>query len=285
MSQPSPLGGGRLRWALLAAAALYLLVPFVATALYSVATVWRSEALPDGYTLRWWGQTLTSDRLLAAGGRSLLLACGSVLVINLLVLPPLYWSRIRAPRIRTVMQLCAVLPFALPFLVIAYGIRELAALSPLTAPLQTSTLLLFLGHVAIAFPFYLWSVDAAMSAAGVERLHEAAEASGAGPATTLLRVILPNVKVGVVAGSLLAFATSIGEFSVARLTTGAAFETLPLWQVAQIQDTHGNPNGLAVVTLATFGLLFAISIVLVRLGGGQPLRLLPGARASAEEQP
>jgi putative spermidine/putrescine transport system permease protein len=261
-------GMGRLRWVLLALVALYLLMPVMATGLYSVATLWRSTAFPDGYTLQWYRDTLTDGRLLDAAVRSLTVALGAVVLCNLLVVPALYWSHVRNPRIRTVMSICALLPFSLPFLVMAFGIKSVVGLWTVTAPYEASRTLLLLGHVALAFPFLLWPVDAAMQSADVKRLHEAASTMGAGAWTTLRTAIVPNIATGVLTGSVLVFATSLGEYSIARIVTGTSFETLPVWQVSELNDTSGNPNGVAVITMALFALLLVCTALVVRAGGG-----------------
>jgi putative spermidine/putrescine transport system permease protein len=269
-------GKGWLRWPLFALAALYLALPVAATVLYSFATVWRNTALPDGLTFRWWQETLSDGRLLDALGRSLIVAVLAVAIIAAVTLPPLYWSYVRNPRLRTVMQVAALLPFALPFVVLAYGMKSLAGLTDFTREYEASKQLLVLGHVALAFPFFLWPVDAAMAGAGVKRLYEAAAVSGASPLATLFRVVVPNIKVGIVLGALLAFATSFGEYSIAQVITGSSYETLPVWQVANLKDTRGNPNGVAVMAVFVFIVFFVVALVVARLGKGETVRLLPG---------
>lgn len=264
------------RWTLLGLWGVFLALPVVATMLYSVATVWRGQALPDGFTLDWWAQTLREPRVVEALMRSSWLAAVTVLVVAAIVLPALYWGYIRNPHIRVVMQLCALLPFALPFVVLAYGIKRLAGAGEFTRPWEASPLLVVLGHAALAFPFFLWPVDGAMAAAGVRQLSEAAETSGASPISTLFRVVIPNIRTGILTGAILTFATSFGEYSIARVITGSSFETLPVWQVAALQDTRGNPNGVAVMAMFTFLLMFVVSVLIARTGKGEPLRLLPG---------
>ncbi|HLF42910.1 MAG TPA: ABC transporter permease subunit [Acidimicrobiia bacterium] len=274
------VGSGWPRWALFSGWAAFLVLPVMATILYSFATVWRNEAFPDGYTTRWWLETLSEPRVVSSLVRSLLLALLTVVVVALVVLPPLYWSYVRNPRIRTLMQLSALLPFALPFVVLAYGIKNLAGITEITRQWESSSLLLVLGHVALSFPFFLWPVDGAMASAGVRRLSEAAETSGAGPVATLLRVIAPNIRTGLLTGSILTFAVSFGEYSIARVITGSSFETLPVWQVAALQDTRGNPNGVAVMAVFTFVVMFVVSVLIARATQGETIRLLPGVDLS-----
>jgi putative spermidine/putrescine transport system permease protein len=214
------------RSALLALWGVFLALPVAATMLYSVATVWRGRALPDGFTVHWWVQTLSEPRVVAA--------------------------------------------------LLAYGIKRLAGATEVTQPWEASPLLVVLGHVALAFPFFLWPVDGAMAAADVRNLSEAAETSGASPLSTLFRVVIPNIRTGILTGAILTFATSFGEYSIARVITGSSFETLPVWQVAALQDNRGNPNGVAVMAMFTFVLMFVVSVLIARTGRGEPVRLLPG---------
>jgi putative spermidine/putrescine transport system permease protein len=259
------LGRGPARRVVFITALTMLFLPIAATLLYSFATFWKDRALPEGFTLRWWRETLSDDRLLDAVVRSVALAIGVALLITALVLPPLLWAHLRNPRVRTIMQACALLPFALPFLVLAYGMKSLAQATSFTTQFENSPWLLLFGHVALAFPFFLWPVDAALHAAGVSKLVEAGATCGATMSTTVRRVILPIARTGILSGIALVIATSIGEYSVARLVTGTEYETVPVWQVQQLNDTAGNPNGVAVVTAASLAVLLLITAGLARL--------------------
>src|SRR5437764_9367542 len=110
-------------------------LPLLATALYSLATVWRRKPLPDGYTLQWWVSTLTDRIFLAAVGRSITIALLTVVAVNISVLPPLYWSHIANQRIRPLLEACAVIPFVLPGVVMAAGINRFVGLWSVTAQL------------------------------------------------------------------------------------------------------------------------------------------------------
>ena len=84
-------------------------------------------------------------------GRTFVLALGVLLVDIALVVPAVFWQRVRNPKIRVVVELSAAIPFVLPFIVIAFGILRLYGL---VAPQVLGTpWLLLLGQAAIAFPF------------------------------------------------------------------------------------------------------------------------------------
>jgi putative spermidine/putrescine transport system permease protein len=268
-------GPSSLRAAAIALIALFTVAPMLATMLYSLATVWRRRPLPDGYTLQWWVDTLSDQAFLAAAARSLLLALATVLLINLLVLPPLYWSHVRNPRIRPVLQLAALIPFVLPGIVMAAAINRFVGLWPLTAGLQATASLLLLSSIAVSFSAYLWAVDGAMRSARIASLCEAASTLGATPLYMLRRVVVPNIKHGIAIGSLLAFAGVIGELALPRIITGSSFETIPLWQLRQMRGTDADPNAVAVSSLLLLALLFVFSVLVIRRSRGGIAGIIP----------
>lgn len=263
---------------------VYITMPMVAVLLYSVATRWTANVLPDGYTLEWWTETFSDPAVVGAFVTTIILATLTAILDILFVVPAAYWSRVRNPRIRTVVELSAAIPFALPYLVIGFGLLQF---SGIVAPgLQGTFPLLVLGHAAIAFPFLYWAVDGAMAAAGIERLSEAAETCGASPIQIVRRVVLPNIRPGIVTGGLLAFATSFGEFAMVQ-TVARGVYTIPIWSAEAIRSysaQSGAFNKLAAVTMISFVVLFALSAVVVYMNRGQTVRLLPGAATMEERQ-
>jgi putative spermidine/putrescine transport system permease protein len=274
---------GRLgRGALFAALAIYLLLPLSAVLLSSFATTWTANPLPDGYTLASWGEALANPRLQAAVARTFGLAAAVLVLDILLVVPAVYWQRVRNPRIRVVTELCAAIPFVLPFIVIAFGILKLTGFA-IPSLLGTPPLLL-LGHAAIAFPFLYWSVDGAMAAANVVKLNEAAQMCGATPLQTLRHIIVPNIGPGLATGGMLVFATSFGEFALVQVLVGARFENVSLYSLDLLTRTSADFGTLAVLTVLTFIVLFVISTGVVWSNRGKRGTAVAGARAMTAEK-
>ncbi|MEV0588452.1 ABC transporter permease subunit [Nonomuraea sp. NPDC050310] len=248
--------------------AVYFGLPLLAALLYSVATRWTDTPLPDGYTLEHWAKLVTKPDVAAALGRSVLLSVVVVAINIVLVVPAAYWSVVHNPKVGSIIQSVAVIPFAVPWVVVGAGIQLVTA--SVAPDLFRTFWLLAASTAAISFPFMYWAVESALLAAGAVQLSEAAATCGATPGQTLARVILPAVRGGVVSGSLLVVATAMNEFALAKILVGVSYETLPLWSARQfVSRTLSDPNALAVITVFTFGFLFAMSALVVRLGRGR----------------
>lgn len=262
--------------------AAYIAVPIVAVVLYSVSTRWTAHILPDGYTLRHWREGLTEDRMQDALLRTFWMAAAVLALDVVLVVPAVYWQRVRNPRIRVVAELAAAIPFVLPFVVIAFGVLTL---SGDFAPELLGTLwIIWLGHAAIAFPFLYWAVDGAMSAANVVKLNEAAQACGSSPYQTLRFVVVPNIGAGLATGGMLVFATSFGEFALVQILVGARFENVSLYSLNLLTETTSQYEKLAVLTVITFVILFLTSAGVVCINRGAAPTTVAGVRPLAGER-
>jgi putative spermidine/putrescine transport system permease protein len=259
---------------LFTALGVYFGLPVAAVVLYSIATRWTTHILPDGYTLEHWLAAFDHPRMNAVTARTALLALVVTIFTVVFVVLAVYWQWVHNPRIRPLLELAAAIPFALPYVVIAFGIL---ILSGQVAPFLQGTIgLVVLGHIGIAFPFAYWAIDSAMAAADVKSLHEAAQTCGAPTWDILLRVVLPNIGAGVASGAMLVFATSFGEFALVQILVGARFETISIYSLDLLSGTNAEFNRLAVLTVIMFFTTFAVSIASGMWNRGRVTQLLPG---------
>ena len=255
--------GGLFAALLLAAAVFYILVPMLAVLLYSVATRWTANVLPDGYTPAHWADGFADARFRTVLGRSLGLAVATAVLDILLVAPACYWQRVRNPRIRPILELLAAIPFAVPIAVIAFGLLQVSG--QIVPALQGTPWLLLPAHMAVAFSFVYWSIDASMAAAGVVGLTEVARTCGAGLGATIFRVIVPNVGPGLASGAILAFGVSFNEIALVQILAGDRFETVPLYTLNLLKSTDADFNVLAVMTAVSFAITLLLSAGVVFL--------------------
>ena len=122
--------------------------------------------------------------------------------------------------------------------------------------------LLVAGYVVLALPYLYRSIDGGLRTIDVRTLTEAAQNLGASWATIILRVIAPNVRVALLSGAFLTFATVMGEFTLASLLVWPAFA--PYMNLISSSKVY-EPSALAVIS---FVLTWA-AIGVIQLFGGR----------------
>ena len=197
-----------------------------------------------------------------------------------LVVPAVFWQRVRNPQIRVVIELSAAIPFVLPFIVIAFGILRLYGV---LAPQWLGTpWLLLLRSRRDRVSISLLGGRRSDGRDRCRRLDEAAQLCGANAWQTLRFVVIPHIGPGIATGGMLVFATSFGEFALAQILVGARFETVSLYSLDLLARTNSDFPTLAVLTVLTVVILFAVSVAVVLLDRGQANRLYPGAKLSKQ---
>jgi spermidine/putrescine transport system permease protein len=124
---------------------------------------------------------------------------------------------------------------------------------------------IIIAHVAFTISFVTIVVRARLS--GMDQsLEEAAQDLGANPVTTFLRVTLPLILPGVMAGALLAFTLSFDDFVITFFVAGVGSSTLPLKIYSMIKfGVSPVINALSTVVLvATLVLILGGSRILTR---------------------
>jgi molybdate transport system permease protein len=165
---------------------------------------------------------------LAALRLSLALAALTTLALLAIGLPLASWLVRSRSRARPVIEAAVALPLVLPPTVL--GFYLLVAFAPraplgrgfaavLGHPLAFSFEGLLLASILYSLPFAVQPFAAALARVD-RRLVEASYALGAGRLETFLRVSLPLARHGVVAGAVLAFAHTVGEFGVVLMVGG-----------------------------------------------------------------
>ncbi len=108
-----------------------------------------------------------------------------------------------------------------------------------------------IASAVVALPLMVRSVRVAMAVAD-RGLEQAAYTLGAGPVKTFLLVSLPLAAPGVIAGMVLAFARSLGEFGATAVFMGnvEGQRTLPLAIYSALQTAHGEQTAWKLVTIS-----------------------------------
>ncbi len=235
--------------------AVYFLIPLFATLLFSLK---RNET-GTCCTLDNYGEILHDPQFWKGIRVSFVLALETVVVSLALLVPTVYWVNLKVPRLRPVIGLLALIPFVVPPIVMVVGLLDFYRWTPQWFYAQPYGFLAA-AYVILAFPYIYFALDAGFRAIDIHTLTEASQSLGAGWWTTIMRVIVPNIKGAAVAGALLTLAIVMGEYTIASLAT---FDTFPVY-IQYINQNKAFPAG--AVTLMAFGITWA-AMVAIAVGG------------------
>jgi iron(III) transport system permease protein len=191
------------------------LLPHLGVVLLSVAGDWYQTILPSSWTASHFQAALSHDLTVPSIQNSLKYASLAA-ILDLILGVAIAWVvvRTRSPA-RHALDACAMLPLAVPGLVLAFGYvamsqegRAFSFLNPASDP----TALLVIAYGMRRLPYVVRS-----AAAGFEQispaLEEAAVNLGATPLRALRRVTLPLISANIFVGGLLAFSFAMLEVS------------------------------------------------------------------------
>lgn len=199
------------------------------------------------------------------------LASAITVVVCVLLGTPLAWllARVDFPG-RALLRAAVAVPLVLPpvvagvALVTALGRNGLVGTvlrdtTGITVPYTTAAVVL--AHTFVSMPFYVLSVEGALRASG-ERYDVVAATLGAGRWTTFRRVTLPLAMPGLLAGAVLAWARSLGEFGATITFAGnypGTTQTMPSLIYQALQSDPEVARTLSMILLVvSIGILAAL---------------------------
>ena len=203
-------------------ACIFLLIPFIATLLYSFTVGW-TKLMPSGWTLKYWGQAFTEPDLWPAILRGVLISIPPILICNVVVILALYTSVVHYPKLEKYIQMICMVPNSLKGVTIAIPILALYA----GTPTIFSNRMVMLVCISI-LPFVYQGIRNNLHGINVRQLLEAAEILGAGKLYAFIRIILPNMLSGILVSSLLALSIVFGDFAIIKIIAGNKFETIQM---------------------------------------------------------
>jgi ABC-type Fe3+ transport system permease subunit len=183
------------------------------------------------------------DVLLQSLAIGVVVALSSVAVSVFLI-----WRGSRDERIRRITAAILSLPLSISRSSLALGIMLCYGFGLLM--LYGSWTIIVIGQIAIIVPLTARVIEASWTRIGVD-VRQAAELFGASRIFTLLKVELPLIAPAVLASFLLAFSSSISEFTMANFFSTFNLVTLPVSVVSLIDlrrmDLAAALNGIIIV--------------------------------------
>jgi putative spermidine/putrescine transport system permease protein len=209
-------------------------------------------------------QAILSDPDLVDGiTTSLEIAVLTVVGMLLLLVPTMVWTAVRVPRMRRVVEFLCLLPLAIPAIVIVVGIAPLYQwMGQHLGAVGGSPLTLTFIDIILVLPFAYRALDSSLRSIDTATLADASRSLGAGWPRTILQVIVPNIRGGILSASVLAIALVLGEFTISSLLS---FHTL---QVVIYLLGKRDPFVSVAVSLAALVFAFVLLYVIAHFAPG-----------------
>jgi putative spermidine/putrescine transport system permease protein len=235
---------------------VFFIVPFYAMLDFS------TREIGGGRTGQAWANLVQDPTLTSAIITSLLLALLTVVGMLVLLLPTMIWVRLRIPQASRLVEFLCLLPLTIPALVIVVGMRNVYTW--VNYLISDSALTLTFVYIVLVLPYAYRAIDAGLAAIDVVTLSEAARSLGAGWLTVMLRIVVPNIRSGLLGAAFISVALVLGEFTIASLTN---YENLQV-----VINFLGKSDAKTSVAASAAALIFAFTLLMALSYVGQGRR-------------
>ena len=239
--------------------AIYLLVPFVTTLIYSLVVDWTG-IVPKGFTLRNYQELFSNMTFWSSIGRTLILCVVSVAFTIVLLLLAMYVVAIINRKLGNIMQIVCMLPYALQGVILSIGIISLY--TGTGTILSNRMLMLFGAYSILVLPYMYQGIRNALNAIDARMLIQAAEMLGCGRFRAYVTVVLPNIWQGILVSSLLAESIVFGDFVLANNIAGNNYQNVQVFLTSIMSKSSGLSSATVVVIFFVVMLITALVLKL-----------------------
>ncbi|MBR0461894.1 MAG: ABC transporter permease [Erysipelotrichaceae bacterium] len=212
----------------------------------------RSLTNLTGFSIRWYEKMFRSRSMMESVYYSVLIAVIATAVSTVVgTIASIGLSKSRRV-VREVVTQVNNLPMLNPDIVTAIGL--MLFFSTLSIPTGFGTLLL--AHIMFCIPYVMLSVTPKLRQLD-DNLAEAALDLGCTPFQALWKVIIPQIKEGIISGALVAFTMSFDDFVISYFTTGPGINNISTYVYSTSKRINPSINALSTL------IVIAITLILI----------------------
>ena len=205
------------------AVVVLMLLPLLITFPVALTSVSRISFPPVGISGRWFTAIISDYALIASIVRSFWLAMAAAIVAILIALPCAFIIQRGKFRGRELLETWITGPRMIPQIVLALALLAYFESIGLAETFGG----LVIAHLVITIPFAFRTL--LVSVATIDkRLEWSSDVLGASPTQTFLRVIVPQLKTGLIAAFIFTFILSFNNVTMALFLSGFGQRTLPV---------------------------------------------------------
>ncbi|MGB4626844.1 MAG: ABC transporter permease [Erysipelotrichaceae bacterium] len=127
--------------------------------------------------------------------------------------------------------------------------------------IKTGFMTMLFAHIAFCIPYVILSIMPKLRELDSD-LAEAALDLGCTPIQALWKVIIPQIKPGIISGALIAFTMSFDDFVISLFTTGPGINNISIYVYANVKRINPTINALSsLIVLIVTVVLIIINVV------------------------
>ncbi|WP_334296295.1 ABC transporter permease [Paraclostridium bifermentans] len=177
----------------------------------------------NGFTFKWYKQLIHNESIMNALYYTLLVAIISSIIATIVgTISAIGIHKMRGRRRKLILNI-NYLPVLNPDIVTAVALMSLYVFLKLEFGFTT----MLLSHIMFSIPYVILSVLPKIKQLP-QNIEEAAMDLGATPMYALKKVVLPQIKPGIISGFLIAFTMSIDDFIISFFNTGNGVSNLSI---------------------------------------------------------
>ena len=205
-----------------------------------------------GFSLQWYEKMFADRMIMSAIGYTVLCAVIATIVSTIVgTITAIGLSKSNRILRETITQVNN-LPMLNPDIVTAIGFMLFFT----SLKIKTGFVTMVLAHIAFCIPYVILSVIPKLR--GLDpNLAEAALDLGCTPLQALWKVIIPQIRPGIISGALVAFTMSFDDFVISLFTTGPGVSNISIYGYGAVKRVNPTINALSAI------IVYVITIVLI----------------------
>lgn len=243
----------------LAIVVLFLYLPIIMLMVLSFNAS-NSTSVMSGFSLRWYVELFKDEATIQAFYNTLVLAVFTAVTSTFIgTLAAVGIDKMKKGFWKTSLTTITNIPMMNPEIVT--GVSMMLLFVFIGSVLKVNGILgfwtLFIAHVTFSLPYVILNIMPKLKQTDVH-ISEAAQDLGCTKLQAFLKVVLPAIRPGIIAGFIMAFTLSLDDFIISYFVSGPKFQTLPI-RIFSMTKKRVTPDMYALSTL----IFVAILVLLV----------------------
>ena len=234
----------------------FFYLPIVYVVLFSFNAS-RSLTNFTGFSLQWYQKMFATREMMESIYYSTIIAVIATVVSTIVGTIVAIGLSKSSRLVKEVVTQVNNLPMLNPDIVTAIGF--MLFFSTLNIPTGFGTLLL--AHIVFCIPYVILSVMPKLRQLD-DNVAEAALDLGCTPFQALYKVIIPQIKEGIISGALVAFTMSFDDFVISYFTTGPGINNISTYVYATTKRINPSVNALSTIIVVAITIILIITNVL-----------------------